>query len=1007
MCAHAEHLANEHFTSDMGLVSDHVNAVAPDSRGFVWIGTNEGLSRFDGASFENYTVRDGLPDNNITGIVEDRIGNLWIATEGGLARITASAPHIRLVGARQRVNAIVLGGDGAIWLAADASLLRVDPYGVAPKPRVIATLPMAAEIHSLAAEPRGDVWMGTSFGLWRRTATGQLVHYAMGSDSQPFDDYEQVRYAGVTPDGIVWFSHHGIFAFRPDGGTDRRPLLARVRRTDVVRPEFPFRLPEHAGEVMSYVGGNGSDALSDGPVVSGNGTLWAATPFALMRVTGNKWSELAEESGVAFDELQAIAVDRNGTVWLGTLGDGVLRLPPQGFVSYSTADGLLHKRVTQAFELRDGTLVVASGGNHALQFLDGTRFRGALQKLDLHDWGWGWNQIVCADREGDVWIGTGEGLLRYRHAHTFAQLMGGTPVRYTERDGLGGHNIFRVWEDSRGEIWVGTFGEITLARYDRASGRFIRYPPREGIPHNSPSAFAEDRSGNVLVGWYEGGFSRISRDGSVRFFGVRDGVPPGFVHALLVDSHATLWIASGGGGIGVVEHPDREPFVCRRITREDGLSSNTPRALVEAADGAMWIGSNRGIDRIPPGGSAANARVVGSSTITHYGRDDGLTNVLVTNAFRDRTGVLWFGTVEGVSAMPMTPAPPSQSDKTLITRVIVDGVPIAVPPFGSNAVGGFELGPATRRIEFHFVAPALRQRRSVRYVFRLAGVDDTWSETSDGAVRFEHLPARDLRFEVSALASGVARSPIANVAFRVAPPFWRRWWFMLLSLAALVALLVTLYRARVGHLLALERMRTRIATDLHDDLGSSLSSISILSEVARHQVEGSETAGILDDIGSSARTLIGALADSIWAVDPRADDLESVVERSRDQVHAVLEAAGIEARFDVRDGLRSMHLRPEVRRHLHLILKESLNNVARHSRAHSVVVSIGAQRDRLSIEVADDGRGFDPTRISPHQSGTGGRGLASLHERARRLGGTLTVQSAPDRGTRLHFEIAP
>lgn len=991
MCVYAERLANEHFTTDMGLVSDHINALAPDSRGFLWIGTNEGLSRFDGASFQNYTKRDGLPDDSVTDIVEDRSGNIWIATGGGLARVTAGAPHIRLVGPRQRVNSIILGSDGAIWEAAGSSLLRVDPDGVAPSPRVVATLPAPTEITSLAGTPQGDVWMGTTTsGLWRRTSAGRLIHFSIGvgPGAGPADDQELVRQVGVTPDGIVWFARGGILAFRPDDGTDPRPLRERVRPADVVTPGLPFRLPQRAGEVVLYSTPKAALDIWGGPVISANGMSWIATPFALMRVAGDRWSLLGEESGIAFDELRAIAVDRNGVVWLGTLGEGIIRLHPDGLVTYSVADGLVQKRVVQTFELRDGTLVVASAGGRALQFHDGARFHGVLQQVHVNNWGWGWNQVVCADREGDVWITTGEGLLRYRHALTFADLVGQMPIRYTERDGLSGDAVFRVWEDSRGDIWIGSFGKTTLTRYERATGRFIRYLPREGIPLNAPSAFAEDRRGNVLVGWYGGGFSRIGMDGSARFFGVHEGVPAGFTHALLVDSHDALWIASGEGGVGVVDHVDREPFTCRRITRENGLASNNARALVEASDGAMWVGSNRGLDRIAPGG-----------VITHYGRNDGLTNTLITNAFRDRTGVLWFGTVDGLAAVQMLPPARPRSEKTLITDVIVDGVSVAASPFGSDAVGRLDLGSATRNVEFRFVAPALQQKRGVRYAFRLDGVDDTWTETSDRVVRFEHLPARDLRFEVRALGGDTLPSQLARVAFRVALPFWRRPWFLLSFLAGVVALLVIVYRSRVAHLLALERMRTRIATDLHDDLGASLSRMSILSEVARRQVEGSQAAGILDDIGSSARTLIGALGDSIWAIDPRADDLESIVTRSRDQVREILDAAGIEARFDVQEGVRSVHLPPDVRRHLYLMLKESLNNVARHSRARNVTVTIGIRKERVSIDVVDDGCGFDVTQS------TGGRGLLSLRSRAQQVGGTFVVDSAPGRGTRMHFEI--
>jgi signal transduction histidine kinase len=321
------------------------------------------------------------------------------------------------------------------------------------------------------------------------------------------------------------------------------------------------------------------------------------------------------------------------------------------------------------------------------------------------------------------------------------------------------------------------------------------------------------------------------------------------------------------------------------------------------------------------------------------------------------------------------------------------------------AISGLTLGAATRRIEIGFVAPFLQQTRSVRYAYRMIGVDDAWTETTERLARFERLPAAALRFEVRAITSDGTTTPPASVEFMVASPIWRRWWFIAGVIATLAAVLLVLHRQRVASLLAVERMRTTIATDLHDDLGSSLSRMSILTEVARRQVADTPAAGILDDIGDSARSLIGALGDSIWAIDPRIDNLQSLVARTRHHASGMLEAAGINSRFQVQEGLQSVHLAPSDRRQLYLIIKEAVSNVVRHSSAKNVHVFISSAADGLHIDVIDDGHGFEPGASMVHESGTGGRGTASMRARAEALGGTMKVTSKRGEGTRLSVAV--
>jgi signal transduction histidine kinase len=339
-----------------------------------------------------------------------------------------------------------------------------------------------------------------------------------------------------------------------------------------------------------------------------------------------------------------------------------------------------------------------------------------------------------------------------------------------------------------------------------------------------------------------------------------------------------------------------------------------------------------------------------------------------------------------------------------ITGVSVDGVPQRVSELGAPRVEGIELESGRSRLEVEFLALSFAPGESLSYQVQMEGFDREWSRASaTRSVVYAHLPAGHSRFLVRAVTEeGRAASVLpAEVLLVVRPPIWRRAWFLGLVALALAGGVALLYRYRVSHLLALERMRTRIATDLHDDLGSSLSRISILSELARRRAEGDpDGSRLVTDIGETAREMMDALGESIWAIDPRRDDLRSLATRIRRFAGDVLEAHGIAWSLQAPPDAEDVKLSPVERRQLYLIFKESLHNVARHSGASSVTMSLAVKSWRLSAAIRDDGVGFD----EPAEGETR-HGLGSMSARAADLGGWLTIDSAAGRGTEVRLEV--
>jgi ligand-binding sensor domain-containing protein/two-component sensor histidine kinase len=1053
----AERLPIKTYTTADGLPRDQIMGIVRDSQGFLWFCTADGLSRFDGYTFTNYGVEHGLPHPTINDLLETRNGVYWVATNGGgvcrfnpnpienqtakgqgpKAKTAARRPSPSAIrplftvypvgdeSPTNRVNGLFEDRTGQLWAGTDAGLFRLEETnGRGTFRRVALSVPSYPDrlvgVFAFAEDREGSLWIGTGWGLVRRLPDGRMIHYTI----QPSPGGDQVRALLQDREGRLWVGHRGggLILLNPSQlptagfGLRIEKLTAPTR--SLTNPPSEIQDPKSVNSPSAirrppsarwYTTAEG---LANNNVwglhQASDGQIWIATNGGGLSVfDGHRFRNYTTAQGLSDNMITALTEDRNGNLWVGTSTGGAMKIAWNGFTTYGPADGLDDGGIASIFENQAGELCVISPtpSGHYLNRFDGRRFTAIQPNLpkQIQYFGWGWNQIIFQDHTGQWWVPTGEGLCRFPKVSRVEQLAH-TRLKaiYTTRNGLPGNDVFRLFEDARGDIWISLSSDArnALTRWERATETFHVYSEADGLPsYSPPMAFCEDRSSDLWIGFYNGELARY-RDGRFTLLTAADGPPAGQIRTLYLDHAGRLWAATSQSGLSRLDDPgaDRPRFVTYTVA--DGLASNYVGCITEDQWGRIYIGTGRGVDRLD----------LSTGRLNHYTAADGLANNAVTVAFRDRHGALWFGTHRGLSRLIPQPDRPVPPPPLLISGLRINGVAQPVSELGQIDVSVPELGPDQRQVQIDFVGLGFGSGEALRYQYKLEGTDQDWGALTDHrTVNYASLSPGTYRFIVRAVSADGGTSPTpATVAFSILPPIWQRWWF--LTLAAMFAGLVVYasYRYRVARLLELERVRTRIATDLHDDIGASLSEMAILSEVVKHQigVHHPESAQRLTEMAEKARELVDTMSDIVWSIDPRRDDLKNLVYRIRQFASSVLEAKRLAWSFQILPELENVKLTPEQRRHLLLIFKEAINNIVRHADCAAASLALTVTDNRLVAEIRDDGCGFalapsGDSVVMDHQ----GHGLNSMRARAAQLGGQLRIDSVPGHGTRLTLTV--
>jgi ligand-binding sensor domain-containing protein len=731
----------EVWQSRQGLFPSSVSALAQTKDGYLWIGTEEGLVRFDGVRFRVFDRHNtpALARQAITCLEAARDGSLWIGTFGGgllrlkRGRFTSWTIHQGLP--EDAVTALAEEGDGTLWIGTvSQGVARMRAGALLPPPPALGS----SEVRALYRDAEGAMWIGTRSGV-ERVVGG---HVSIWTTREGLSS-DQVTALTGDASGAIWIA--------------TRSGLNRYR----------------AGRLRAFGPGNGLTAEDLAALtVDRDGNLWVGSAGGgIYRFAAGRFSSLSRKAGLAGNDVHALLEDRDGNLWVGCSG-GLSRLRPGPFLVTSTAEGLSDDDVRPILEDRGGTLWVGTAGGGLNAFRG-----GAWRALSARD-GLLSDRIssLYEDRRGTLWIGTSRGLDRYER---------GRLTGYTTRDGLSHNVVMAITSDSSGSLWVGTAGG--LDRLD--GGRFTAYGRREGLTSERISSLAAAPDGSLWVGTMGGGVHRIVAG---RVVPVTQGrLDRAFVTALLSEPDGTLWVGTSGDGLFRWKSGRWSEF-----TSADGLFDDVVLTVLDDGRGYLWSTSRRGVWRVPKAElerfAAGDRRRIRSQS---YDATDGLKESECSGGFQPaslkaRDGRLYFATVKGLAVVdPARLAPSEPPPRVLVEETVVDDTVIP-----AGALTG--LPPAPDRIEFHYTAFALVPER-VRFRFKLEGYDRDWIDAGSGRVAtYTNLPPGSYRFLVQAENRDGAAGQ-AGVALSLSPRFYAAPWLVGLVGVAFLSAAAYAHRARV------------------------------------------------------------------------------------------------------------------------------------------------------------------------------------------------------------------
>ena len=942
------------FTISNGLAHNNIRQIFQDTKGYIWIATNEGLSRYDGYGFKTYGPDDGLGIAFINDVTADKFGRIWVAvSEGGVAMlvddplgwndggskkfVTYSVSPDRL---KDNVNRIIFDQENRLWCATEGGVMRSRSLAVTNNDfDLVATDRVASPVRNVFSDSQGRTWFGGRDSIIRITnGKTERIEIEASEPIVGITERRDGRIIAATRSGVYEFADH-----------DRR-----WHRLNVIIAK--------------------NQSINTIKIADDDGLLIGTTQ-GLIHYLNETQRTYGTRNGLSSDSITAIYHDRENSLWLGTVGGGVSNRTNKAIVRYMTRGGSPAANAFRITPDRVGNVYIQVDCHIArlVKISDDQASQFVAPNLSGSDCLRG-NFFQASDGR---WWYRSEGQMQITASGESFPNVGTTssPVGPPLKRESG------IYQDNDGNVWVsGADNNLYLADAGQNGLPEFRVVA-EGITANR---MLRDSRGilwlvnNAYLGRY--------KDGRLEAVANTESDTTLQPRSIFEDSKGRVWIGTRYEGVLMTDEPDAEQPRFQKITTADGLASSSVWAITEDKYGTIYFGTGRGVDRYHPD----------RRTFRHFTTVDGISESVVNYLLTDLKGRVWVAADGGVSRIEPEKLDSDPRRPTVFyNRVVVAGRELPLAESGLSDISLGKLAPDENNIWVSFVAPGVTGNNALTYQYKLEGGDQDWSSThGQREVNLVNLGPGSYRFLVRAIDGygQLSESP-AVFAFQILPPVWQRWWFISLVGVVVAAALYLLYRYRLANAVALERVRTRIATDLHDDIGSNLTRIALMSEVLNQQEANGAMKTMLPSIANIAHESVASMNDIVWAISPEHDRVMDLTRRMRQHAEEIFTTRDIELSFVSQAVDSELKLEVGVRRDVLLIFKEAVNNAARHSGCTRIAVEFECSGSALKLRISDNGHGF--SQDSEYE----GHGLRSMTRRAKGLNGTLNIDSHEGVGT--------
>ena len=991
----------EHITVRDGLPENSVIRILQDYQGFLWFATQSGPVKYDGYRFTFYSPNpaDSQVMPWVFSLYEDKSKNLWMGTKFGLSRYNREKnclENFSLGNDQYLIYSICDDDYGYLYFGAAVSesgqgLYKFDKVNKS----YTKFLHNPADSNSIGGNFIIDVYKEDSTTLWVG-GIGGLDKFDLKTGI--FKRYKNIF---VNPNSTGINIVTKIYKDREENiwiGTTQG-LYKFNKFTETLT--FCSITPEDSTDIKSH---NITDIYEDE-----YGNLWISIfNYGLVKFEPDSGTSVKYKhdpkisSSLNGNNLYDIFEDRSGILWVGSIWAGLNKYDRQKsrFMhinnNYTGIGGAI---------LEDSSGAIWVGMSNGLSKYD----RKTKTFTDLDKITGGKNRLtskevysLLIDSKGYFWIGTRDGLNKF---DTKKNILTRYVHNVRDTNSISDNWVRDIYEDSRGNLWIGT--ENGLHIFDRRNETFKAYHYNVKDPNITPPSINyiyEDRKGDLWIGDNLQGLYKFNRENESfsRYCYSKLGFAT--ITSICEDKKGRFWTGTFNAGIKLF---DRNTGAITDLYEKDGLLNNQIYSILEDNSGNLWMGTQYGLSRLNPE----------TGKIKNFDKNDlPVTNFFLNTCMKDKDGYLYFGGEGGIIMFH----PDSLEENTIPPPVVLTDFrvfnkslqPSDNSPLEKNINIAEEINLTYKENKFSIEFAALDYHNPMRnqYAYKLEGFNKDWVQTdaSNRIANYTNLDPGEYTFRVKGSNNdGVWNEEGASIRIIITPPWWATWWFRTITIFAVAGIFggsvryVTIQRYK--RRLALEKERARISKDMHDEVGSSLSKISILSELTKQNISNPEIARTnVDKISESASEVVDNISEIIWAINPKNDSLDNLLAYIREYSAETLELKSIEYKIELPENIPAYNLSAEVRRNIFLVIKEALNNIIKYANATLVNITVKLKESRLEISIKDNGTGFDVNNTRKF-----GNGLINMRKRIEDIGGEFKLDSESGKGTEIRFSIKP